>query len=374
MTDWTDQYHSLMQQAAVLKLCDAQTAMYEQAINLADTHGHVSHAFDARMKLVKAGVYTGKARKAVAAYSWCLAASDKHPDMFHDSDILWEYKWIISHAIGFPEIPLDQRMALFDDMSQRYLRQDAGLRPVLHLKASFAIRMGRFDEARDYVREYKCLPKGRYNNCRACEQSSEVIEAVYLYQDDHLALKKAAPLLSGELHCGNKPYTIYSSLFDGLVRLGRIDEAEQYFKTGYAALREAKHCLCDIADYFRYAMISGKLEQAVKIFEKHLPWALENHEMEDQFQFYIPCIYLLAKLQANKGRYALRLPKTLKQFNHNTRQTNIAGLYEWILNEARNIAIQFDRRNQNDFFSTCMENLTTYDALSQRWLALKEIK
>jgi hypothetical protein len=87
-----DEIKSLMLQARVGGV--AGVALAEEAARVADVHGEVKLAYDARREVVRHGIFGGQPERALVAFSWCLSRCDADPTAFPDSTLLWSYKWI----------------------------------------------------------------------------------------------------------------------------------------------------------------------------------------------------------------------------------------------------------------------------------------
>lgn len=369
MSSYRQQVDTLLDQAADLEPCLAQVALLEQALNLADSHGDLEDAFDIRMRLVRSAVFAGVAHKGIVAYSWCLAQCDREPERFPEQQILWEYKWILNHAMALPAIPLAELQRMFDDMERRYQRNGDQMYGLYDMRRSFSMRMGFLDEARALHARLQHMPTDGYANCAACRQSAEVIAALYLQGDEAAALELAKPLLEGELYCSGEPEVSYGRLLEPLVRQGRMDEAKTLFAMGYKKLARQRKYLFIMGDYLRFAVLAGFLDQATAMLERHLAWAVESWDLEDCFEFYLAATYYFATLQEHgRASIALRLPgKICEALGAEIDST--AALRAWFHGQCVDIAGQFDQRNGNDFFGRRLDEVARLQALAAQWAA-----
>jgi len=61
--------------------------------------------FHLRQELIEAATFGGMEDRALIAFSWCLAQSDKDADRFPEQDLLWgKYKWILAGITDFPGV------------------------------------------------------------------------------------------------------------------------------------------------------------------------------------------------------------------------------------------------------------------------------
>src|SRR5437868_5986567 len=101
-----EQLEKLQFESWGLEASPAKVAILEQAVQLADSLGDASESFDIRQQLIEAATFGGMEDRALVAFSWCLAQSDKDPDRFPEEDLLWKYKWILAGITDYPGISL----------------------------------------------------------------------------------------------------------------------------------------------------------------------------------------------------------------------------------------------------------------------------
>jgi len=350
--------NTILNQANSLPNGHTRIELIEQAIKLADSGKDLHGAYRARYQLFLSAREIGQGYKAIVAFGWCLAQCDAHPDRFSESSILWQYKSVINHACTNPDITLSQLQGLLDDMAMRYQRNGAGLFPVYDLRINYEIRMGFFEQARQSRWRRRQEVRKGMENCAACRCDDEVVEAIYLDQDDIKALKTAQPLLDGRLSCTEVPLVTYPRLLLPLLRLGRYDQALEYFHHAYPGiLRLNSGMLFYVGMEFRFACIAGLHTKADRLFEKHFANAVTTYDYENKFQFYLPSItYLDIKLNAGRHFLALTLPKKLKSLQ-TSNGVESSALKSWLQEQLIPIAARFDERNGNNFFGSRLKEL-----------------
>src|SRR5713226_6695306 len=78
------------------------------AAGLADATNDRLRGFQVRRELMHAATFAGKPELLLVAFSWCLAQSDRDPQTFAPTDLLWPHKWVLSNLRRFPQISLEQ--------------------------------------------------------------------------------------------------------------------------------------------------------------------------------------------------------------------------------------------------------------------------
>lgn len=129
----------LLFEAEELPYGPARLAILEQAVRYADTHNQIQRAYEARLKLIKTGIFSGAQDRAIVAFAWCQSQVDKNPDQFDEAALLWSQKWIVNELPGFPQYSRQQITALLEDLETRYRRAGAGRRSVHKLHCTIAM-------------------------------------------------------------------------------------------------------------------------------------------------------------------------------------------------------------------------------------------
>jgi len=328
--------------------------LLEEAVQLADSHNELELAFTTRQELVRACTFSGQPGKSVVAFSWCLAQYDKHPGKFDEWELMWQYKWIIKALINFPQVPLEKIDEFMEDAERRFEPFEGGLRALHQARTQQYHHMGFTEQAEESFAKYLSSPRGPHeyrrglNNCVACEVYFETRHNV-LCRRYARALDVGAPLVKQTVTCEATGKSIYALVLEPLVRLGRLEEAATYQSTGYPLVCTNMAFLDSIGGYIRYLTIINKLDSAVKLFEKHLIWALEAVDLTDIFEFYLASSLLFSRLRKTKVEVTLRLPEAFPQHRGNGKY-KVQALIDWLDDQVHSIAVKFDARNKTDCF------------------------
>ena len=338
---------ALLDQADALdKFTGAGVPLVEEAVRLADTAGDLHLAFEARSQLVDHACWSGHPEKMLVAFAWCLAQLDRHPDQFDVYTTLWTYKWVVLSAPAFPEIGLTQLHEMVADIEARYRREGASLRPIHYLRSWVAEATGDDATARREIVAFEHAPRDQYSDCVACEADQRVDFHAWR-GDDEKALAAAEPILSGRLRCAEVPHRTYAKLLIPLLRLGRVADAADLHRRGYRLLEPNQKLLRRIADHVAFLALTGNVERALRIVEKHLPRALEDADRFERMFFMLDAKLLFERL-ARDGHTEVRvhLPGGVSLRRDDGRYAPTA-LAAWCDASAREIAAALDRRNGN---------------------------
>ncbi|HWE35466.1 MAG TPA: hypothetical protein VG406_02760 [Isosphaeraceae bacterium] len=336
---------ALMRQAAMLPNGPSQVALYEEAVRLADAHGDVPLAFDARDELITASTFNGYLDRALVAFSWCLGHCDREPSRFNDARLLWKYKWVANGLKSFPQFTLEQIEATIDDMARRYRKHGLSPRPVHTIRKNLAIHVGDRGKAREFMKLAQDAPRDSMSDCLACERNGAVHDMIFLGRDAE-ALDRAAPLLAGTMRCKRVPAGTLSKVLEPMLRLGRVAEAMACHHRGYRLIAQERDYLDDAAQHLGFLALTGNLAKGAKLVERHTPWMLEPSVSQDnRLDFALAARLFFERLRAaGRKRIKLRLPENFAALRPDATY-DPAELEAWFLDDARALAARFDARN-----------------------------
>lgn len=355
----------LLDRAREMKHGAAQVATVEEAVQLADLCGDEPLAFRARKRLIECTIFSGFPEKTLVAFAWCLGRCDADPERFREkewllfgADLLWSYKWVIENAPNFPQISRPQLEQTAVDMARRYAKYGLSARPV-HLQRT-RLAMGVDDAPEDAAREFEAFaaaPRDEYADCEACERNFEVEYLLYSGQHDQ-AFVRAQPLISKALGCGEVPHITMAILLRPLVGAGDLEQAAQCRRLGYRMCSGQHNFLREIALHMDYESAMGG-RQALNMFERHLPLALETLDAARRFWFFWAARNTLRRL-AEKGRehVAIQLPPAVADEVgcDDGGKPLTSALQAWCEDRVDRLAAAFDERNGNARFRALAED------------------
>jgi hypothetical protein len=283
------------------------------------------------------------------AFSWRLAQSDRDPQKYPERGLLWQYKWIANLLKYFPQITRTQIEDAFDDLARRCQRSGYGLRSIHQLRCRSAMLMGERTEARTHYRQWEKTSRDGNSDCSACEQDFRVQFHLFAGKKEK-ALQLAEPIVRGWLRCAEIPHVTLASILLPLLQTGQTEKAVEYHHKGYRLIRGNREFLEEVGDHLRFLALTDNLSQAVKLFEKHLEWALDSRCLYKCWKFYLAAHFLMHRLtESGPESLKLRLPKTTPCYQEEGRY-EVADLLSWLQEVCRDLATRFDERNGNDGF------------------------
>lgn len=354
----TTQVNELLLQSYRLENGDELIMLLEEAVRLADSTGQLDLQYEAREGLTRACVFGGAAEKAIVSFSWCLAQFDKHPEMFSEWSLLWQYKWIVGLVPHYPQISKKQILEMYEDMERRFLSGGYDLRVIYQHRYRFERLMGKRQEALRFYRMAEEIPRDALSNCETCEIDERVTFALF-QGDDARALQLAAPIIEGGRTCASVPHRTYAELLLPLLRLKRLEEAWEYQRLGYRLIADNKSFLDRVACHLVFLALVRDMTRAVKLFSRHYVWTEQNADLLHRFRFFRAAC-LLFELLEEEGRQSvtLSLPETFPLYDE-SKSYATAELSEHFRQLAQKLARQFDQRNETACFSTLLDEVQT---------------
>jgi tetratricopeptide (TPR) repeat protein len=348
MSEVAEQVYQLLSQSLDLEDGDAQIALREEAVRLADLGGDLKLQYFAREVFVRSCIFGGATEKGLVAFAWLLAQFDNHPGRFNEWAILWKYKWINGVICDFPQVSKKRIYEMLDDLEQRALKAGYGLRAVTNQRYRAEKFWDDREKAIEYFRKVEELPTDKLSNCPLCEKDERVSFAIYCGNDNR-ALDLADPILTGDEKCGSVPHRTYANVLLPLIRLGRQKEALRYHLKSYSLISNNKAFLDKVADHMICLTLTENFRQASELVEAHYAWTENNRDLFAHFRFF-RAAWLLFDLLAERERpLKLSMPRSFPLYEEEGNY-NSARLAVWFRQKTEGIARRFDERNGTDFF------------------------
>jgi hypothetical protein len=344
------QLDELQSEAWGLEASPAKVAILEQAVQLADSLVDEGEAYHIREQLVEAATFGGMEDRALVAFSWCLAQSDKNPDQFPEADLLWKYKWILSGISAFPGISKEKIHAMEDDFQLRLKRNGYGLRSLYKLRMDNANEMGFLQEAEQFEAKWRKACRDRMVDCYACEVDAEV--SICVGKGDYAeAIKVARPIMTGKIGCHTVPQRTYADVIIAELSRNRVEAAGKAFAVGYPQVAGNPDFLSTIGWHLCYLTRVADVPRGLRLIERHLPWASQTNNPSERMGFYSRTATFFERVASERPKpRKVRIPSTLAIHNDDDRYPP-EQLAKWFHEEAGKIAARFDARNGNGYIT-----------------------
>jgi tetratricopeptide (TPR) repeat protein len=328
----------------------ARFAAYDALFRNADAAGATAFAFSARMQAISDFHHGGDPARAFLAFSWCLAAADRNPEVVgahHEHSLLWRFKWIVWALPQFPDIPLDRTMAVLDDMERRYQLAGRSLHAVYQHRWLVAHHVGDTDGAQEWYDRMLTAPRDALSDCAACVPSSQVRHLATLGRYEE-AIRVGEPFKNGG--CTEQPQWMLAELLLPYLATGRLDEAVEAHRTGYRRIRDDRHHLDNTALHVAFCGRSGNEAAALPLIERHLSWLERPSSPFAAMEFAAAAAQVLGRLRAaGQGELPVR-----RRSDDGTRrwEATVAEVHDELVGQATALAARFDARNGNTYQSS----------------------
>ena len=347
--DWQEQLRQLLQRAGRLRPGETKVTMLEEAARLADAHGDAGQGLEVREALIEAATFGGFPERALAAFAWCRGQQQRDPERIPPERLLWQQKWVVGRLSEFPHIGRKQVESALEDMAHSFEKVGAGQRAVLKLRYKAARDMG--DESRTQAlwEGWVHTPRDYYSDCRACDLNDELDGHLDRHEYE-LMLKKARPLLEGHISCAEVPHMTLGRVLYPLFKLGQLERARDLHLRGYELVRHNQEFLATVGEHLEFLALTANVERGLRLFERHVKWALVHASHRYRFTFHNGALALLERARV-EGREQVRLalPSTFPLYSPEGMYETPA-LHGWLTARAEEIATRFDARNGNGLF------------------------
>ena len=327
----------------------AKVAMLEEAIALADNSNDVETAYLARTELLGAALQQGMGERLVVAFSWCLAQSDRDPQAFPETELLWQYRWVMFAMPSFPGVSKAQIDSMLADMEMRYRRAGSTLRGYYLLRKAVRRMMGDRFECQEAFAAFKAARRDSLSDDAVTERTFSLDYHVFM-QEYRLAYTTMQPFLTGEIRDKHFLAATFSTMLVPMLRLGHVEAAMNNHKKCYPLISENPRYIGDIGDHMKFLTLTNNLTRATRIYEKHLTTALSVKDRLKQFTFHLGAALTLSQLAKERETVRLRLPKTFDGYQSEGTYV-VAALRDYSLGHVRGEAEAYDARNGNDFYA-----------------------
>lgn len=358
-----EQLDELQSEAWGLEASPAKVAILEQAVKLADSLEDLDESFNLRQQLVEAATFGGVDDRALVAFAWCLAQSDKDPDRFPEEDLLWKYKWVLAGISDFPGVSVEKIHAMEDDFEARLKRSGYGLRSLYKLRMDNANDMGFLREGAMYEAMWRKARRDGMVDCHACELDAEVSALIGdgKYAE---AIEVAKPIMSGRIGCHTVPQRTYADVIIAELSRGRVEQAGEAFAAGYPQVAGNPDFLSTVGWHLCYLTRVLDVPRGLRLIERHLPWGSQTNNPSERMGFYSRVGTFFERLASERPKpRKVRISDMLPIHNDDDRYAP-ADLAIWFRAEAAKLAARFDARNGNGY--------TTWDLADTRALTLGE--
>ncbi|WP_020526173.1 hypothetical protein [Flexithrix dorotheae] len=331
--------------------------LLSKAIDLADSYNFPKLQFESRAQYMLICFRSGFHDRSLATFPWLLDYFKKAPEKVNQQSILVLYITAVNGITEFPNIFLDQINQVLEEMKTYYLKFGYSLKEAYRISRHAMLEMGREDLAQDFMDKVESASKGPcINDSPASDLFAEVTYLDHLgnYQE---AIDTAQPLFNQSYPFDNLNFPPYTALLTSFVKTGQMDKAVDCFKKAQQSefLTEFNH-LWYTYKFLFFKVLTRNFDEALDLFKNCIAQAIGGHAFGLSYLFYLSSSFLLKQLSKQKIQTLhLKLPKTFPNFNPEG-EYSLVSFLEWLNTEIDRLELQFNARNQNDFFTRLKMN------------------
>jgi hypothetical protein len=273
-------------------------------------------------------------------------------------DVRRYYKWLVEELPEYADVPLATLITIFDEMTEFYRKEIVSLRPVYSLRCRASVLMGKTNDADVWYKKWQATPGGESDDCAACEADRKITYLAYNERFEE-ALAEADPILRGQAFCEDSPETL-TRLVGAALHMKRTRLAVLLLRASEKHVRRTRSMLSSLAAHVVYQLMIGKETRARRMAIISLRRVKETINDFDRFAVYRSC-GMWAALSLIAGTSKRGIPRWLMPDNEGkagemVELPDVAGV---CLEQAREIAVRFDARNQTSRYADRLTELET---------------
>ncbi|WP_188998227.1 hypothetical protein [Deinococcus roseus] len=356
----------------LIELAEAQGSeeeslpFWERAVRLADTQRDIEAGFRTRSELVHAATFSGHPNKALVHFAWLIGVFDRNRELFRHQErhLMWAYKWILHSIFAYPNFSLQRAYQLQEDFERRSQKLGAGTHYHAYQSLRLALHIGDMKAAEQAFLAWRRIPRDELSDCEVCEKNK--VMGYYEAREDFVSsVRLGEEILRSDRKCHNVPTVTYGSLLYPLFKLGRLEEARQYHLEGVTRARGDRNFIPTIAEHVQFLVLTENLDAALRLWMDHFQLGYTTRDPLDRFDYVLSGAVLFQVL--SETRTGLQLP-----FPTHFRGFELSGTYDpqqlaiGLLQEASDLAHQYDQRNGTARFQDLVQQWTTRAASERR--------
>lgn len=343
---------------------------WERAVRLADTQRDIEAGFRTRMELVHAATFSGHPNKALVHFAWLMGTFDKNRELFRHQEmyLMWAYKWILHSIFAYPNFSLQRAYQLQEDFERRTRQLGSGAHYHAYQSLRLALHIGDMKAAEQAFLAWRRIPRDDLSDCEVCEKNK--VMGYYEARDDfQSSIRLGEEILRSDRKCHNVPTVTYGSLLYPLFKLGRMDEAKQYHLEGVIKARGDRNFIPTVAEHVQFLVLTENLDAALRLWMDHFQLGYTTRDPLDRFDFVLSGAALFQVLSETRTHLDLPFPSHFKGFE-------LSGRYEpsvlssMFLQDAQDLANQYDKRNGTGRFAGVVQNWMTRATQERKAFAL----
>jgi len=269
--------------------------------------------------------------------------------------VMWIYKWVLSNCSDFYQVPLKDCKAFYRDYKKRCIKYGHNLRSYYELLYYFYDSMGDALAAANAFQRYRQTQRDSNSNCKACEHNFEADYYINIKDDFERAKELLKDIEDGTLVCGSDNsawieakskcmfYYLSKHDFENADKVARL--IEHYSGPGR---------YCNDWDGIMNCYGHKRPGRGLSIYKKHWKeWQGEHNP---------GTLYLVSKNVCCFFKGLLRINETVKldldqsfPFYSGDMVYNVEELYNYYYNQAKDLAVKFDKRNGTDAYMDQLE-------------------
>ena len=337
-------------------------ALLKKAYKIADQENLTDYQIDMRLDYIDEATFYDDIMLIYVLFPEVLKLHDKqveekgHCAMTYR--VMWEYKWLLEHAVEFYQISIGQFEAICTDFQERCQHLAYSMKTSYQYQFMFYMYCNE-EKAQEAYKHFLKEKRGVLSDCVACERDMQVR---YLLVTGRMneAEEAAHDLFSGKLHCEEVPNVTYGQFLrscNQLIASGNtevLEKASAYCREIRASVVREKIGTGYIGDILLYYSLTDTAK-ALPFYKKYWHYFEKNKNPMQQFYFALAACHFFSGMKGKK-KFHMKLPTDFPFYQEND-QYDVNELTSYYNQHATDIMQKLDQRNGSSYFSDVYESV-----------------
>jgi tetratricopeptide (TPR) repeat protein len=324
----------------------------EELVKVADLENNMLYSFEGRKEIIRIDKFTGDGFKAILTFPKLLWAGDEYLKKSNKQReyvqfyIVWTLESMMYMCDDYYQVEYEKLNEIIKEYKKRCIEYGYSLRVYYKYMTLGYMELEDVEKAKEAFKKFKSCSRDEISDCEVCELRFEVKYELFLNNYEK-ALKLAGPIFKGEKKCTTALPLTYEHFLEYYINHNMLEEAKEYREKMYRLISKDELYLGNMDIQLIYFAITNP-KKGVKIFTKHLKWALSSNNGDDKFAFYTGAWMLWEsfKYKEKRERCKLILPEDTPFYKDDGIYL-VDDIINYCREQALSIGEKFDKRNRN---------------------------
>ncbi|MBU5436473.1 hypothetical protein KQI42_00555 [Tissierella sp. MSJ-40] len=324
----------------------------EELAKVADSENNMFYSFIGRKEIMRIDTFNGDGLKAILTFPKFLWTGDEHlkNSEFNKDFVQYCIICILERMMyvcdDYYQVEYEKLNEIIKEYKKRCIEYGYSLRVYYQYITRDYMELEDVEGVKESFKKFKSCSRDNISDCEVCEIKFEVEYELFLNNYEK-ALELADPIFKGEKKCTTALPLTYGLFIEYYINHNMLEEAKEYREKMYRLINKDDFYLSSMRIQLLYFAITDP-KKGVKIFTKHLKWALSSNNGNDKFMFYTGAWMLWEsfKYKEKRDRCKLILPGDTPFYKDDGIYL-VDDIISYCKGQSLSIGEKFDKRNRN---------------------------